>query len=528
MTTTIIHALGGLGLFLLGMIVMTDGLRALAGNAMRRALMRFTRSPLSGVLTGATTTAILQSSSATTVATVGFVSAGLISFSGALGIIFGANIGTTFTGWLVAILGFKLKLGTAVLPLLFMGASLKLLTKGRWASLGYAIAGFGLIFVGITSMQEAMGSFNGLITPDQLPADTPVGRLKLLALGMIATVITQSSSAGVAATLAALYAGAVNFEQAAALVIGMDVGTTITAIIATLGSSVNARRTGISHVVYNIWTASLALLLITPYTVIWQWIAPGQLIKNAELALVGFHTCFNVVGVTTILPVTRQFARLIIRLVPSKELTYTDGLSEGLLEQPVLALNAIQTSIQIELLVLLRHVAAVLGDPNGQRVDLPELQTALDETHTYLDKIHLKTGEGPLWDRLVNMIHALDHLQRIHERCEEDEDRAKTAQATMALVEEKNLLIDSLQQIMGLIQSDRWQNATAHAHKISKHIHHKVEPYRTTTINQVAVGQLDVLTSTERLEAIRWLRRVSKHIRRITYHMNQAILATGK
>lgn len=120
------------------------------------------------------------------------------------------------------------------------------------------------------------------------------------------------------------------------------------------------------------------------------------------------HTCFNVVGVTTILPFTRQFSRLIIRLVPSNSFTYTDGLSDGLLEQPVLALNAVQTSIQSELLVLLRHVAAVLGDPHGQRVDLPELQTALDETHTYLDKIHLQTGEGPLWERLVNMIHALD------------------------------------------------------------------------------------------------------------------------
>lgn len=201
MTTTVIHAIGGLGLFLLGMIVITDGLRALAGNAMRKVLMRFTHSPLSGVLAGATTTAILQSSSATTVATVGFVSAGLISFSGALGIIFGANIGTTFTGWLVAILGFKLKLSTAVLPLLFIGASLNLFAKGRWPSLGYAIAGFGLIFVGITSMQDAMGSLNELITPEKLPADTLVGRLQLVALGIITTVITQSSSAGVATTL---------------------------------------------------------------------------------------------------------------------------------------------------------------------------------------------------------------------------------------------------------------------------------------------------------------------------------------
>ena len=528
MTTTIIHAVGGLGLFLLGMIVMTDGLRALAGNAMRRVLMRFTHNPLSGVLTGATTTAILQSSSATTVATVGFVSAGLISFSGALGIIFGANLGTTFTGWLVAILGFKLKLGTAVLPLLFIGASLKLLAKGRWGNVGYAIAGFSLIFVGITSMQGAMAGLGGFITPDSLPTDTLVGRFQLVALGMISTVITQSSSAGVAATLAALYAGAVNFEQAAALVIGMDVGTTVTAVLATLGSSVNARRTGLSHVVYNVWTACLAIVLITPYTAIWQGVAPGQLVQNAEIALVAFHTCFNIVGVATILPFTQQFSKLMVRLVPSNQLSYTNGLSPGLLEQPVLALNAVQTSIKTELLVLLEHLIAILGCPDSQKINLPELQAALDETHTYLDKIHLRTGDGPLWERLVNMMHALDHLQRIHERCEEDADRAKTAQVTMELVDEKNLLVDSIQKIMALIQAERWQAAGNQARIVSKQIHHRVEPYRATTINQVAEGQIDILTSTERLEAIRWLRRVSRHIRRITHHMNQALLAIGK
>ena len=528
MTTIIIHAIGGLGLFLLGVIVMTDSLRVLAGNAMRRALMRFTRTPLSGVLTGAITTAVLQSSSATTVATVGFVSAGLISFSGALGIIFGANIGSTFTGWLVAILGFKLKLGTAVLPLLFIGASLKLFTKGRWASVGYAIAGFGLIFVGITALQNAMGGLDGLITPDRLPTDTLQGRLQLVALGIITTVITQASSAGVAATLTALYAGAVNFEQAAALVIGMDVGTTVTAIIATLGGSVNARRTGLSHVVYNLWTACVGLVLITPYTGVWQQLAPGQLTQNAEIGLVAFHTCFNVLGVMTILPFTRQFGQLIIQLVPAKGPAYTGSLTGSLIEQPTLALNAAQTSIQTELLVLLRHVMAILGASRGQRVNLAELQAALDETQSYLDKIPLKTGAGPLWERLVNMMHALDHLQRIHERCEEDEDRAQTAQVTTELANERTLLINSLEEIMALIQANRWPMAAELAHRISRQIHQKVEPYRATTINQVAVGQIDVLTSTERLEAIRWLRRVSKHVRRITQHMSQAVIAMGK
>jgi phosphate:Na+ symporter len=355
-----------------------------------------------------------------------------------------------------------------------------------------------------------------------------IGRLQLVILGLISTVITQSSSAGVAATLTALYAGTVNFKQAAALVIGMDVGTTVTAIMATLGGSINARRTGFSHVLYNLWSASLALLILTPYTWIVERLAPGQLVDNAEISLVAFHTCFNVLAVIAILPFSQQFASLITRLMPSQGLAYTDGLSLGLLEQPRLALNAAQAAIQTELLALLQHVEAILGSPQGHRTDLSELQIALDETHAYLDRIHVRLGNGPDWERLISMFHALDHLQRIHERCEEDEDRARTAQVTQELSEEYHLLLESIQDIVALIQTHRWQAAADRAQEAASLIHRSVRPYRATTVSQIARGQIDVLTGTARLESIRWLRRVSKHITRITEHLNQAILAIGK
>ena len=284
---------GGIGLFLLGMIVLTDGLRALAGNAMRSALMRFTKSPVSGALTGATSTAILQSSSLTTVAAVGFVGADLITFPDALGIIFGANIGTTLKGWIIALLGFKFSLGNIFLPLVFVGAILKLFTKGRLSTIGYTIAGFGLIFVGITYMQSSMSELHSFISFENLPADSITSRLFLVLIGIVFTAITQSSSAGVVAALTALYAGLINFNQAAALVIGMDIGTTMTAALATIGGSVGVKRTGFSHVIYNLLTATGALILLTPYTRIWEYFSPGSLINNAEIALVGFHTFFN-------------------------------------------------------------------------------------------------------------------------------------------------------------------------------------------------------------------------------------------
>jgi phosphate:Na+ symporter len=510
------------------MIVMTDGLRSLAGNAMRSALMRFTKTPWSGAMTGAVTTALLQSSSATTVATVGFVSAGLLTFDNALGIIFGANLGTTVTGWLVAIVGFKLQLDTAVLPLIFIGASLKLFAGEKYAKVGTAIAGFGLIFVGISILQTAMGNVQGVITPDRLPGDSWLGRLQLVALGIVATIITQSSSAGVATTLAALYAGAISFAQGAALIIGMDVGTTVTAVIATLGGSVDARRTGLSHVIYNVITGAIALALITPYVSLWDAIAPGQLTQNAEIGLVAFHTCFNLAGVALLLPFTHPFARMITRLLPGHGLTFTDGLSEALLTQPDLALRAVQISIQSELIALLQHVQAILGHSHGQVTELPRLQVALDETHTYLDNIQIQSAQTNHLERLMAMMHALDHLQRLHERCEEDEDRAYTAQRTADLEAEYRVLVDSVDQAIAAIQTSDWYQAKQITTNAAKHIHQQVQPYRDQTITQMAQGNIDVVAGTARLEAIRWLRRVSKHLARIADHMQRATLAIGK
>jgi phosphate:Na+ symporter len=152
MTSSILAALGGIGLILLGMTIVTEGLRALAGDALRRWLARFTSNAVTGALTGAIITAMMQSSGAVTVATVGLVGGGALTFLQAIGIIFGANIGTTFTGWMVALLGFTFNLQTALLPVIFVGALIRRYASGRLASFGFALAGFGLLFLGLGTL----------------------------------------------------------------------------------------------------------------------------------------------------------------------------------------------------------------------------------------------------------------------------------------------------------------------------------------------------------------------------------------
>ena len=525
----ILQALGGIGLFLLGMIVMTEGLRSLAGRAMRSVLMRFTSSPFTGAITGASTTAILQSSSATTVAAVSFVGAELITFPQALGIIFGANIGTTFKGWLIAILGFKLSLSSFFLPIVFFGAVLRLFAKGRLATIGYSIAGFGLIFVGITVMQQSMAEMHDLISFESLPTDTFFSRLFLVFLGIAFSAITQSSSAGVVATLTALFADLINFKQAAAMVIGMDIGTTVTAAMATIGGSVGAKRTGFSHVIYNLLTSTVALFLINPYTFLWEYLSPGQLIKNAEIALVGFHTFFNTLGVLIILPFTNQFALLMERLIPDKISIYTQKLDESFLFEPILALNAVQISVKNQILGLFSHVCAILDDKySGKRVNLEEFQLAITETQAYIDKINLESSDGLHWERLLNMIHALDHLHRLHERCEEEYDRAVTAKEVEELSNQSKILTNKIRMIIENIENNHWAKAASLADETSSNIHKLVKPFRNNVMGKMARGELDASIGTSELEAIRWLRRVSKHIARITKHFEQAILASDE
>jgi len=526
---TLLKAAGGLGIFLLGMIIMTEGLRTLAGDSMRKALMRFTKSPLTGATTGAVVTAILQSSSATTVAAVGFVGAGLMAFPEALGIIFGANIGTTVTGWMVALLGFKFNLGTAVLPIILLGVILKLFSKGRIASFGYTIAGFGLIFVGITVLQEGMSGMQGIITPENLPTDSLTGRIKLILLGMIATIITQSSSAGVAATLTALFANAINFEQAAALIIGMDVGTTVTAAMASIGGSVNVKRTGLSHVVYNLFTGTMALFLITPYISIWAYVTHTQVMDNPEIALVAFHTLFNTIGVILVLPFTHHFVRLIEHIIPSNESQFTSQLDTKFIDETELALKAVRMQIEEIFVILLKNINFLMGDRvYGKETDLYALEKVLNETKEYLDRIDIKEETSGQWKEVITFIHILDHLQRIYDRCTEDAYRAKIVQNALELEHIHHLLTGSNLKIISALTEHRYAKARKYAKKCEQQINDFLPEYRKRVTKEMAEDKIAMQTGTGKLEAIRWLVRISHHISRITEHMQEAVIETAK
>jgi phosphate:Na+ symporter len=262
---------------------------------------------------------------------------------------------------------------------------------------------------------------------------------------------------------------------------------------------------------------------------LWEKLAPGSLLANAGIGLVAFHTTFNFLGVIIVLPFTSRFAHFMQKLVREKAPSYTQRLNPVLLEQPTLALNAAHTAISEQMLALFQHVLALLGDSkNGKYTDLHRLDTELDKTNEYIDQLHLKSGESADWERLLAIIHTLDHLQRLHDRCIEQEQRAVTAREEVALKEVRQLLISGLLQMMQLVNNNKWKAAVILTQQTSSDITEKVKHYRIQVMEQIAEGSIDVPEGTERLEAVRWVRRVSNHITSITQHFAEAVHAIGK
>ena len=351
--------LGGLGLFLLAIGMMTDGLKLAAGSALRSFLSRWSKTPLRGIFTGYFMTAVVQSSSAVTVASLGFVNAGLISMRQALGIIYGANVGTTMTGWLVAIIGFKLNIQAFALPMIGIGMLIKLARpKQRIASFGLALVGFGLFFVGIDLLKDAFEGIVQTFDISKFTADGALGVLVFLLTGFVMTVLTQSSSASIALTITAASSGMVGIYAAGSMVIGANIGTTSTAILAAIGATSNAKRVAAAQVVFNVATALVALMLLPVLFYLIEGITELLNIKaDPAISLAIFHTVFNILGVLLIYPQNDRLAAFLENRFRTweEEESHPRFLDKTIAKTPVLAVNA----LILELLSISDKVIAV-------------------------------------------------------------------------------------------------------------------------------------------------------------------------
>ena len=412
---------GGLGLFLLAVRMITDGLKLAAGGALRDLLGHWTYTYTRGIFTGIGITAIVQSSSAVTVATIGFVNAGLLSLYQALGVIYGANIGTTMTGWLVALIGFNIKIEAFALPLIGVGMLLRL-TRGttRLGSLGEALAGFGLFFIGIDVLREAFEGLANGIELQKLTVGGISGILLYVCIGFLITFFTQSSSAAIAITLTAATGGVLTIEAAAAMVIGANIGTTSTAAFAVIGATPNAKRVATAHIIFNVLTGVIALLLLP---VMFWFIKVTGIMLNLEdepaVTLAMFHTTFNVLGVLLILPISNNLSRFLEKQFRTTEEIESKPkyLDKTVAATPALALNAIILELVRMGEIARRMAKSALSTETvpGKQIyseytAINNLERAMGEFIAQLEKSSLTQD---IVERLPEALHALQHYTTV-------------------------------------------------------------------------------------------------------------------
>lgn len=355
----ILMLLGSLGVFIYGMKVMSEGIQKAAGQKLREILGAITKGRIKGIFTGFVTTAIIQSSSATTVMVVSFVNAGLLSLKQSLGVIMGANIGTTVTAWIVAFLGFSVSMSDYALPIFLVAIVLLFSNRDNLKSWGEMLVGFAILFLGLELLKQGVpdvkGSVESLKFLESLSGHGTFSVILFVLMGTIVTVVVQSSSAAMAVTILLCERGIIPFEMAAGMVLGENIGTTITANLAAMIGNVHAKRAARAHLVFNlfgvIWMVCVFYLFIDliDYLVSTKLPSPIAHQESRPIALALFHTVFNICNVLLMFWFTKYITRLVIWMVPSKsdsdENFSLEYISAGLLVTPELFLLEAQKEL---------------------------------------------------------------------------------------------------------------------------------------------------------------------------------------
>jgi len=431
----IFGVVGGLGLFLFGMSLMSDGLKKVAGQKMRTLLESLTKHRVMAVLIGALTTCLIQSSSATTVMVVGFVNAGLLSLKQALCVVLGANVGTTFTAWLVSILGIGgLKITVYALPAIGIGFLVKTIGKTeRKRSTGQIILGFGLLFMGIAFMKEAFDPLKN--SEDVRNVLVWLGRYPILAVlaGTAITILLQSSSASIAIVQLLALQGLFGTDWSMALrvaipfILGDNIGTTITAQLAALQTSRNARRTAMGHTIFNV----IGVMYMLP--IVWfgwfgkavEWITPFALTKSTIMVHIAVaHSMFNVFNTIIFLPIISWLELIVMKIIPVREDEFEEKpvvLERHLIHTPVIALDQARREIirmnKRARKAFIHSVEGLLEDDKKKLEKVRRSETILDEFQNEITSYLVALSREQLSDVISNelpvLLHTVNDLERV-------------------------------------------------------------------------------------------------------------------
>ncbi|SFX30036.1 Na/Pi cotransporter family protein [Marinospirillum alkaliphilum] len=549
-----LQLIGALGIFIFGMKIFSEGLQKIAGNRLKSILGGMTRNRLTGVITGFGATAITQSSTTTTVMAVSFVNAGLLTFVQSTGVIMGANIGTTITAWLVALFGFKFKITPIALAVIGIFFAFLFSKNARWRNIAEAMVGFGILFIGLEFIKGSVPEISS--NPAMfafLDSFTDYGYLSLIFfifVGTLLTLLTQSSSAATAITLVMLFEGWVSFPIAAAMILGENIGTTVTANIAALVGNVHAKRAARFHFFFNIIGVTWMMVIIFPILHLLDMVVqfftdlPVSVLSgapearaNATLALSLFHTTFNVLNVLLLFAFVPLIVRFVEYIQPDRggeaDEFHLRHISSGLMTSPLISVEQAQKEIQQFAGVIEKMHAGVselLFDPEADREKLAQKIRQYEKTtdqleieiSDYLVRISERTNlEHELTERIRNMqtmINDLERIADIYYQITKLADRLHESKASWPdeAYEEIRVMMDALHQaiqnmVLNVAREPR-QIKLEEAIAMEKQVNKLRNQFRENHYSRLENGNYSPRAGVVFIDALNRLERIGDHV----------------
>ena len=559
----LLNLIGALGFFIFGMKVMSDGIQKAGGAKMRQILGGMTSNRYFGVMTGFLITAIVQSSSATTVMTVSFVNAGLLTLVESAGVMMGANIGTTITAWIISILGFKVNMSAIALPIIAFGVPMMFARKTKTKNWGEFLVGFALLFIGLSELKDAVPDVKN--NPEILNflagfADISfLSRLMFVGVGTLLTIVVQSSSAAMALTLVLCSTGVIPFEVAAAMVLGENIGTTITAELASLVGNVHAKRSARIHTMFNIIGVTWMLILmpyaldiveyismnyfgsISPYTAVDGW---GDSMSPVPIALSIFHTGFNLLNVLLLIWFIPRLVKVAERTVKSQgdmdEEFHLEHIGTGLMQTAELSI--LKANKEVEKFgkvtaILFDMIPQLLQETDSKKftkllIRIRKYEDITDRMEVEIADYLAKAAQGEMSDsasrKVISMLSIINDMERIGDICYQlsislERKSEKKAYFIPELRTRLEEMITEVQNAIGIMNKNLCSNysqiSITDAKEAEQMINKMRNELRKEYLKKIETGEFKIQTGLIYNNLIHSLEKVGDHI----YNISEAI-----
>ena len=551
--------IGALGFFIYGMKVMSDGIQKVAGSKMRSILSKMTSNRFLGITTGFILTALLQSSSATTVMIVSFVNAGLLSLVESIGVIMGANIGTTVTAWLISLLGFKVKIASIALPIIAIGFPMMFSSKSNIKSWAEVLIGFALLFMGLDALKESVPNLKEntefLSFLSSYANMGIISTLIFIGVGTILTLVVQSSSAAMALTLVMCYEGYIPFELAAAMVLGENIGTTITANLAALVGNVHAKRAARAHFIFNIFGVIWMIFAfqffinsIDSYMISNMDLSPVSSVGESVAVPIGlsiFHTTFNILNVLLLVWFVPLISRTVIRMQPSKGETdeefHLEHIGGGLMQtaelsvleaqKEVIKFGKITSKLYNMILELRKETDSKKFNKLMERIK--KYEDITDRMEVEIADYLAKAAQGEMSDsasfKVRSMISIINDMERIGDICYQMSisiERKKERKAEFTAESKKSIegLLSEVQKALDImnnnLNSEYSQVTLTEANNAEININNMRNKLRKSYLQKIEKGEMPIQTGMIYNNLIHSLEKVGDHI----FNISEAIV----